>query len=76
MISSAPRFINFCLTLRDVAGNKNETRARGIRFMQSHGNLGETYEAYIRKPKNSDSWGEVILAAGALGSPQIGRAHV
>ncbi|KAK4263465.1 hypothetical protein QN277_028865 [Acacia crassicarpa] len=52
-------------------GKKNETRARGIKFMQSHGSLEETHEAYINKSKNSSSWGDVILAAGALGSPQL-----
>ncbi|KAI9126348.1 hypothetical protein K1719_002769 [Acacia pycnantha] len=52
-------------------GKKNEIRARGIKFMQSHGSLEETHEAYINKSKNSSSWGDVILAAGALGSPQL-----
>ncbi|XP_019455707.1 PREDICTED: (R)-mandelonitrile lyase-like [Lupinus angustifolius] len=52
-------------------GKKKETRAKGIRFIQSNGTLDETHEAYIRKPKNSTSRGDVILAAGALGSPQI-----
>lgn len=52
-------------------GNKNETRAKGIRFIQSNGDFDETHEAYLRKPKNSSSWGDVILAAGALGSPQL-----
>ncbi|XP_028798678.1 protein HOTHEAD-like [Neltuma alba] len=52
-------------------GNKNESRARGIRFIQSLGSLNETHEAYINMPKNSTSWGDVILTAGALGSPQL-----
>ncbi|XP_061366350.1 protein HOTHEAD [Gastrolobium bilobum] len=52
-------------------GYNNETRAKGVRFIQSNGSLDETYEAYIRKPKNSSSRGDVILAAGALGSPQL-----
>lgn len=55
----------------NAVGNKNETRAKGIRFIQSNGGLDETHEAYIKKPKNSSSWGDVILAAGALGSPQL-----
>ncbi|KAG5059453.1 (R)-mandelonitrile lyase-like [Glycine soja] len=50
---------------------RNETRAKGIRFIQSNGTLDETYEAYINKAKNSSSRGDVILAAGALGSPQL-----
>ena len=33
--------------------------------------MEETYEAYINKAKNSSSRGDVILAAGALGSPQL-----
>ncbi|XP_054822971.1 (R)-mandelonitrile lyase-like [Prosopis cineraria] len=52
-------------------GNNNDTRARGIRFIQSNGSLEETHEAYINKHKNSSSWGDIILAAGALGSPQL-----
>ena len=33
--------------------------------------MDETYETYINKAKNSSSRGDVILAAGALGSPQL-----
>ena len=55
----------------NAVGDKNETRAKGIRFIQSNGNLEQTHEAYIRKPKNSSPRGDVILAAGALGSPQL-----
>lgn len=34
--------------------------------------MDETHEAYIRKPKSSSSTsGDVILSAGALGSPQL-----
>ncbi|MBN8157058.1 GMC family oxidoreductase N-terminal domain-containing protein, partial [Vibrio vulnificus] len=36
----------------------------GIKFIRSDGNIDQTYEAFI-------SQGEVILSAGALGSPQI-----
>ncbi|KAL9328185.1 hypothetical protein ACSQ67_003188 [Phaseolus vulgaris] len=50
---------------------RNETRAKGISFMQSNGTLDETHEAYIKKVQNSSSRGDVILAAGALGSPQL-----
>lgn len=49
----------------------NETRAKGIRFIQSNGTLDEIHEAYIKKAHNSNSRGDVILAAGALGSPQL-----
>ncbi|XP_021807595.1 protein HOTHEAD-like [Prunus avium] len=52
-------------------GNRNETTARGIRFIKSNGNSSQTYDAYLNQPENSCSWGDVILAAGALGSPQI-----
>ncbi|QCD90428.1 (R)-mandelonitrile lyase-like [Vigna unguiculata] len=50
---------------------RNETRAKGISFMQSNGTLDETHEAYIKEVQNSSSRGDVILAAGALGSPQL-----
>ncbi|GLT66257.1 hypothetical protein SLA2020_386310 [Shorea laevis] len=49
----------------------NETRAHGIRFIKSDGSTNQTYEAYRNQPKNSCSSGDVILSAGALGSPQI-----
>ncbi|XP_027187856.2 (R)-mandelonitrile lyase-like [Cicer arietinum] len=52
-------------------GDKNETKAKGIKFIKSNGSLDETYEAYIKKQKNSTSRGDVILSAGALGSPQL-----
>ncbi|BBG94253.1 Glucose-methanol-choline oxidoreductase family protein, partial [Prunus dulcis] len=52
-------------------GNRNETIARGIRFIKSDGNSSQTYDAYLNQAENSCSWGDVILAAGALGSPQI-----
>lgn len=29
------------------------------------------HEAYLNKPGNSSTWGDVILSAGALGSPQL-----
>ncbi|KAJ7943465.1 Protein HOTHEAD [Quillaja saponaria] len=51
--------------------NRNESRAGGIRFIQSNGSLNQTYEAYLKQSKNSSSRGDVILAAGALGSPQV-----
>ena len=49
----------------------NETRAKGIRFVQSNDTFDETYEAYINNTKNSSSKGDAILVAGALGSPQV-----
>ncbi|AES96777.1 putative long-chain-alcohol oxidase, FAD/NAD(P)-binding domain-containing protein [Medicago truncatula] len=52
-------------------GDKNETRAKGIKFIKSNGSLDETYEAFIKKPNHSTSRGDVILSAGALGSPQL-----
>ncbi|KAM1859237.1 hypothetical protein ACFX13_011567 [Malus domestica] len=52
-------------------GDRNETIAGGIRFIKSNGNLSETYEAHLKQTENSCSRGDVILAAGALGSPQI-----
>lgn len=44
---------------------------RGVRFIKSDGSTSQTYEAYLNQPENSSSWGDVILSAGALGSPQI-----
>lgn len=53
------------------AGTRYEKTARGIRFIKSDGSSNQTFEAYLNQPDNSSSWGDVILAAGALGSPQI-----
>ncbi|XP_022726712.1 protein HOTHEAD-like [Durio zibethinus] len=52
-------------------GNANETTVHGIRFIKSDGSTDQTYEAYLNQPKNYTSCGDVILSAGALGSPQI-----
>ncbi|XP_050238138.1 protein HOTHEAD-like [Mercurialis annua] len=52
-------------------GNENERIARGVRFIKSDGSTDKIYEAYINQPHESDPWGDVILSAGALGSPQI-----
>ncbi|KAK3223026.1 hypothetical protein Dsin_010051 [Dipteronia sinensis] len=49
----------------------NETRVSGIRFIKSDGSSSKIYEAYLNQPKNLSRWGDVILSAGALGSPQI-----
>lgn len=53
------------------AGNRDEKVAQGIRFIKSDGSSNQIYEAYLNQPDNWSSWGDVILAAGALGSPQI-----
>ncbi|KAJ7953822.1 Protein HOTHEAD [Quillaja saponaria] len=62
-------------TVKSIIFNKNgdskENRAHGIRFIQSNGSLSQTFEAYLKQPRNSGSWGDVILAAGSLGSPQV-----
>ncbi|XP_010523468.1 PREDICTED: protein HOTHEAD [Tarenaya hassleriana] len=47
-------------------GKENETRVAGVRFIKSDGSSDKTYKAFVEKHK-----GEVILSAGALGSPQI-----
>ena len=53
------------------SGKRAEEIAQGIRFIKSDGSSHKVHEAYLNKPKNSNSMGDVILAAGALGSPQI-----
>ncbi|CAN0923643.1 Protein HOTHEAD [Linum grandiflorum] len=63
-------------TVKSVIFNKgesNKTIARGIQFISSNGDLDKTYEAYLDHPENPNrsSSGDVILCAGALGSPQI-----
>lgn len=56
-------------------GTTNDTRAIGIRFIKSESNeeTTQTYEAYLENSSTSFSSpsGEIILSAGALGSPQI-----
>ncbi|KAL5983416.1 hypothetical protein ACLOJK_017501 [Asimina triloba] len=47
-------------------GSGNPIRAHGIRFIKSDGNPNKFYEIHLKDPK-----GDVILSAGALGSPQI-----
>ncbi|XP_038707130.1 protein HOTHEAD-like [Tripterygium wilfordii] len=61
-------------TVKDVIIHRNginESRVHGIKFIKSDGSIGQSYEAYLNKPNNSISRGEVILSAGALGSPQV-----
>ncbi|XP_021630605.1 (R)-mandelonitrile lyase-like [Manihot esculenta] len=53
------------------AGKRNETKACGIRFIKIEGSSDQTYEAYLNQPESLNSWGDVILSAGALGCPQI-----
>ncbi|XP_050237395.1 protein HOTHEAD-like [Mercurialis annua] len=52
-------------------GTDNERTARGIRFIKSGSKTDQIYEAYINQRHESSSRGDVILCAGALGSPQI-----
>ncbi|XP_050237397.1 protein HOTHEAD-like [Mercurialis annua] len=51
--------------------NGNEKTAHGIRFIKSDSITNQIYEAYINQPPDSSPRGDVILSAGALGSPQI-----
>ncbi|GAB4829151.1 hypothetical protein Ancab_018814 [Ancistrocladus abbreviatus] len=46
-------------------------RASGVEFMRSNGSMKRTCKVHLKKSKHSSSWGDVILSAGALGSPQI-----
>ncbi|KAJ8761018.1 hypothetical protein K2173_022056 [Erythroxylum novogranatense] len=65
--------ILFNATVENVIlhGKENKSIARGIKFISSHGSINQTYEAYLNQRNNRSSWGDVILSAGALGSPQI-----
>ncbi|KAL9226202.1 hypothetical protein vseg_002040 [Gypsophila vaccaria] len=51
--------------------NGRKPRAYGVTFMKSEGSTKETYNVYLNKKDNSSIKGEVILSAGALGSPQL-----
>ncbi|RWR88134.1 protein HOTHEAD [Cinnamomum micranthum f. kanehirae] len=53
------------------AGDGKGPRARGIRFFNSYNNNSDVYEVYLNQPNKGGPWGDVILSAGALGSPQI-----
>lgn len=58
--------------VQNDVGKGNESRACGIRFSKSDGSPNHIHEAYLSKPKkDSSTWGDVILSAGALGSPQL-----
>ncbi|PIA62723.1 hypothetical protein AQUCO_00200624v1 [Aquilegia coerulea] len=52
-------------------GNGSKPRACGIRFINSYHNVDKSYEVYLNQLANSDSWGDIVLSAGAMGSPQI-----
>ncbi|CAN0923644.1 Protein HOTHEAD [Linum grandiflorum] len=54
-------------------GESDKKIARGIQFISSNGDRDQTYEAYLNQPVNParSSSGDVILSAGALGSPQL-----
>ncbi|EXC19988.1 Protein HOTHEAD [Morus notabilis] len=52
-------------------GNTTEKITHGIRYIKSDGTSDQTYRAYLNHPNNPISSGDVILSAGALGSPQI-----
>ncbi|CAN0923641.1 (R)-mandelonitrile lyase-like [Linum grandiflorum] len=62
-------------TVKSIIFNNGESEkptAHGIRFIGSHGTGDRTYEAYLNRPANpTGSSGDVILSAGAIGSPQI-----
>ncbi|CAH2037788.1 unnamed protein product [Thlaspi arvense] len=53
-------------TVKSLIFDGNKTRVVGVRFMKSDGSSSKSYKAHVEKHR-----GEVILAAGALGSPQI-----
>uniref|UniRef100_A0A2P2JCZ0 R-mandelonitrile lyase-like isoform X1 n=1 Tax=Rhizophora mucronata TaxID=61149 RepID=A0A2P2JCZ0_RHIMU len=52
-------------------GKGNESIVHGISFIESDGSTNRAYEAYLNQPESSKSRGDVILSAGAIGSPQI-----
>lgn len=54
------------------AGDKNETWAAGISFVRSDGSTEETFEAFLNVANDSTTpQGDIILAAGAIGSPTL-----
>ncbi|KAF5182709.1 Hothead-like protein [Thalictrum thalictroides] len=52
-------------------GNGSKPRACGIRFINSYDNVDKSYEVYLNQPADSDSWGDIVLSAEAMGSPQL-----
>ncbi|XP_056164761.1 (R)-mandelonitrile lyase-like isoform X1 [Syzygium oleosum] len=74
LVNSTVRNLLFCNhsePLRPLCRDNNETRACGITYIKSNGSLEESYEAYLNYANDSTLFGEVILAAGSLGSPQM-----
>ncbi|KAF9599827.1 hypothetical protein IFM89_001773 [Coptis chinensis] len=53
------------------AGDGTKPRACGIRFIKSHEDLDSSYEVNLNPASDSESEGDVVLSAGAMGSPQI-----
>ncbi|KAI3902500.1 hypothetical protein MKW92_045843 [Papaver armeniacum] len=61
-------------TVKSIIFNHNgkQSTAHGIRFMKSDGSNDKIYEVYLRAEEDSLLvLGDVILSAGAMGSPQI-----
>ncbi|KAF9626201.1 hypothetical protein IFM89_031328 [Coptis chinensis] len=58
-------------TFSQVAGDGTKPRACGIRFIRSHEDLDSSYEVNLNPASDSESEGDVVLSAGAMGSPQI-----
>ncbi|KAF5197911.1 Hothead-like [Thalictrum thalictroides] len=52
-------------------GSGSKPEASGVKFIKSNGNGDQVYEVYLSRRKDTESRGDVILSAGALGSPQI-----
>ncbi|RWR88135.1 Glucose-methanol-choline oxidoreductase [Cinnamomum micranthum f. kanehirae] len=52
-------------------GDGRGPRAQGLRFINSYNDNSDVYEVYLNQPTKGGPWGDVILSAGALGSPQI-----
>ncbi|KAF9615287.1 hypothetical protein IFM89_022614 [Coptis chinensis] len=59
------------ITFSQVAGDGTKPRACGIRFIRSHEDLDSSYEVNLNPASDSESEGDVVLSAGAMGSPQI-----
>lgn len=55
----------------NTTGYCNKSRARGVRFIETDSLSNQVHNAYLNEPFYTGSWGEVILSAGAIGSPQL-----
>ncbi|XP_010275236.1 PREDICTED: protein HOTHEAD-like [Nelumbo nucifera] len=53
------------------SGDGGKPRAQGIRFINSDSKTNCSYKAYLNYDPISRPWGDVILSAGTLSSPQI-----